>query len=97
MTTRRTYAGRYSAARVVTGIGALFAAIEVIFILLILLGANPANAFYRFIHSVAVPLALFFPGLFNVHNHVWEVLLTYGLAAVFWLVVTGIIARFVAH
>ncbi|HKN97511.1 MAG TPA: hypothetical protein VJX10_10375 [Pseudonocardiaceae bacterium] len=97
MTTGRTYAGRYSAARVITAIGAVFAAVEIIFILLILLGANPANAFYKFIHSIAVPLALFFPGLFTVSNHVWEVLLTYGLAAVFWLVVTGIIARFVAH
>lgn len=97
MTTRRTYAGRYGAARVITGLGALFAAVEVIFILLVLLGANPANAFYRFIQSIAVPLSLFFNGLFTVHNHVWDVLLTYGLAAVFWLVVAGIIARFVAH
>jgi hypothetical protein len=97
MTTRRTYAGRYSAARVITGIGALFALIEVVFILLFLFGANPANAFYKFVKSIAVPLALFFPGLFNVHNADWQVILTYGLAAVFWLVVTGIVARFVSH
>jgi hypothetical protein len=97
MTTRRTYAGRYSAARVITGIGALFAVIEVIFILLNLFGANTTNAFYHFIRSIAVPLALFFPGLFNVHNNDWQTILTYGLAAIFWLVVTGIIARFVAH
>jgi hypothetical protein len=97
MTTRRTYAGRYSAARVITGIGALFAVIEVVFILLVLFGANSANAFYHFVKSIAVPLALFFPGLFNVHNADWQVILTYGLAAVFWLVITGIIARFVAH
>jgi hypothetical protein len=97
MTTRRTYAGRYSAARVITGIGALFAAIEVLYVLLVLLDANPGNAFYRFIQSIAVPLSLFFQGLFTVSNHVWEILLTYGLAAVFWLVVAGIIARFVAH
>lgn len=95
MTTRRTYAGRYSAARVITGIGALFALIEVVYILLVLFGANTTNAFYRFIQSIANPLALFFPGLFTVQNHAWEVILTYGLAAVFWLVVTGIIARFI--
>lgn len=97
MTTRRTYAGRYSAARVVTGIGALFALIEVVYLLLILFGANAGNAFYKFIQGIAVPLALFFPGLFTVSNHTWEVILTYGLAAVFWLVVTGIVARFIAH
>ena len=97
MTTRRTYAGRYSAARVITGIGALFAVIEVIFILLVLFGANAGNAFYKFIHSIAVPLALFFPGLFTFSNNDWNVIITYGLAAVFWLVVTGIIARFVAR
>ena len=95
MTTRRTYAGRYSAARVITGIGALFALIEVIYILLVLFGANATNAFYKFIQSIANPLALFFPGLFTVQSHAWEVILTYGLAAVFWLVVTGIIARFI--
>ena len=95
MTTRRAYTARYSAARVITGIGALFALIEVVYILLNLFGANPVNAFYRFIQSIANPLALFFPGLFTVQNHDWNVILTYGLAAVFWLVVTGIIARFV--
>jgi hypothetical protein len=93
----RTHTGRYSAARVITGIGALFAVIEVLFILLVLLGANAGNAFYKFVHSIAVPLALFFPGLFTVHNGDWNVILTYGLAAVFWLVVTGIIARFLAR
>jgi hypothetical protein len=97
MTTRRTYTGRYSAARVITGIGALFALIEVIFILLNLFGANAGNAFFKFIRAVADPLALFFPGLFTFHNHDWAVIVTYGLAAIFWLVVTGIIARFVSR
>lgn len=95
MATRRAYTGRYTAARIITGIGALFALIEVIFILLNLFGANAGNAFYKFIQSIAVPLALFFPGLFTVQNHAWDVILTYGLAAIFWIVVTGFIARFV--
>lgn len=91
----RTYTGRYGAARVITGIGALFALIEVLYILLVLFGANSGNAFYKFIQSIANPLALFFPGLFTTSSHDWNVILTYGLAAVFWLVVTGIIARFI--
>jgi hypothetical protein len=95
MTARRTYSTRYGAARVITGIGALFALIEIVFILLVLFGANAGNAFYKFIQSIANPLALFFPGLFTFHNADWGVIVTYGLAAIFWIVVTGIIARFV--
>jgi hypothetical protein len=95
MTTRRTLTGRYSIARVITGIGALFALIEVVYALMLIFGANQANAFFGFIRSMAEPLALFFPGLFNPVNYDVSVILNYGLAAVFWLVVTGIVARFV--
>lgn len=95
MATYRTRHYGNVAARVITGVGALFAVIEVIYILLVLFGANAANAFVNFIESLAVPLALFFPGLFNLENHNLEVILNYGLAAVFWLVVTGLIARLV--
>ncbi len=98
MTTRRWYAPSYgtnTAARVISGIGALFAVIEVVYILLILFEANPGNAFFRFMQSIAEPLALFFPGLFDIDNAKLEVVVNYGLAAVFWLVVTGILARLV--
>ena len=95
MTTRRTLAGRYSIARVISGIGALFALIEVVYALMLIFGANQANGFFTFIRSIADPLALFFPGLFNPANYDLSVILNYGLAAVFWLVVTGIIARVV--
>ena len=60
-------------------------------------GANAANGFFIFIRSLADPLALFFPGLFPVSNPDLAVILNYGLAAVFWLVVSGIIARLVAR
>jgi hypothetical protein len=84
-----------AAARIIGGVGALFAVIEIVYILLVLFGANPANAFYRFMQTIAQPLALFFPGLFQLTNPKLEILLNYGLAAVFWLVVTGLIARVV--
>jgi hypothetical protein len=84
-----------TAARVIAGVGALFAIIEVVYILLILFGANAGNAFFRFVQSIAEPLALFFPGLFHIANAKLEVIVNYGLAAVFWLVVTGILARLV--
>lgn len=79
----------------ITGIGALFALIEVVYILMLIFGANQTNAFFVFLRSIADPLALFFPGLFNPANYDVAIILNYGLAAVFWLVVTGIIARIV--
>jgi len=87
----------YGIARVITGIGALFALIEVVFILLVVFGANQASGFFHFISSIANPLALFFPGLFNPGNYDLAIVLNYGLAAVFWLVVTGIIARIIGR
>lgn len=98
MTTRsRWYVRNHgsTAARIVSGVGAVFAMVEVVYILLHLFNANPGNAFFRFIQSIAEPLALFFPGLFHVDNAKLEIFLNYGLAAVFWLVVTGFIARLV--
>jgi hypothetical protein len=97
MTTPRTRSGTNAAARVIAGIGALLAIIEVVYILLILFGANTTNAFFEFMRSIAEPLALFFPGLFAIDNYKLEVVVNYGLAAVFWLVVTGILARLVSR
>ncbi|MEV0069666.1 MULTISPECIES: hypothetical protein [unclassified Amycolatopsis] len=93
----RTSTRTNTAARVITGIGALFAFIEVLYLVMLLAGANAANGFFIFIRSLADPLALFFPGLFPVSNPDLAVILDYGLAAVFWLVVSGIIARLVAR
>ena len=97
MATSRAYARGYGIARVITGIGALFALIEVVYILLIVFGANQASGFFHFFRTLAEPLALFFPGLFNPASYDLAVILNYGLAAVFWLVVTGIIARIVGR
>jgi hypothetical protein len=82
---------------VISGIGALFALIEILYVLMIILGANQSNAFFGFLRSLAEPLALFFPGLFDTGNYNVSVFLNYGLAAVFWLVVTGILARVVSR
>ncbi|WP_199444033.1 hypothetical protein [Umezawaea beigongshangensis] len=97
MTTLRRTRGRGTAARVISGVGAVFAVIEVIYILMIILGANQSNAFFGFIRSLAEPLALFFPGLFGTGNHNLDVIVNYGLAAVFWLVLTGFLARLVSR
>jgi hypothetical protein len=99
MATRRwqVSSGRGTAARVVFGITAIFALIELIYILLIVLGANQGNGFFRFISSLAEPLALFFPGLFGTGNYNMDVILNYGLAGVFWLVVGSIVARIIGR
>ena len=97
MSRLRTTSGRGTASRVISGIGVVFALIEILYILMIVLGANQGNAFFKFIQSLAEPLALFFPGLFGTGNYNLDVFLNYGLAAVFWLVVTGILARAVAR
>ncbi|KOX32512.1 hypothetical protein ADK67_07470 [Saccharothrix sp. NRRL B-16348] len=92
-----TRSGSYTAARVIRGVGAVFAGIEVLYILMLLIGVNTANAFFRFIQQLAEPLALFFPGLFQTGNVNLDVILNYGLAAVFWLVVASLLARVVAR
>ncbi|MEV6768927.1 hypothetical protein AB0N05_09915 [Nocardia sp. NPDC051030] len=83
-------------ARVVAGVGGLFAVIEAIYILMLVLGADQSNRFFTLIKSWAEPLALFFPGLFHTGDGNLDIVVNYGLAAVFWLVVTGFIARMVA-
>lgn len=97
MSRLRTTSGRGTASRVISGIGVVFALIEILYILMIILGANQGNAFFKFIQSLAEPLALFFPGLFGTGNYNLDVFLNYGLAAVFWLVVTGLLARAVSR
>jgi hypothetical protein len=97
MSRLRTTSGRGTASRVISGIGVVFALIEILYILMIILGANQGNAFFKFVQSLAEPLALFFPGLFGTGNYNLDVFLNYGLAAVFWLVVTGILARAVSR
>ncbi|WP_067690156.1 hypothetical protein [Nocardia jejuensis] len=89
----RTYRGQGLAARLVSGVGALFAIIEIVYILMLTLGADQSNRFFTLIKSWAEPLALFFPGLFHTGNGNLDIVVNYGLAALFWLVVTGLIAR----
>lgn len=94
---RTTRGGPGTAAAIVSAVGGIFALLEGIYIVLQVLNANPGNRAFTFVKSLAEPLALFFPGLFNTGNHDLDVVITYGLAAVFWLVVTGFIARVLAR
>ena len=89
-TRRRTTVGS-----VIRGIGAVIALILALHILFVLLGSNGANAFVQFIAYWAGVFALWFKGLFLTGNGQMDVLLNYGIAIVFWLVITGLLARLV--
>jgi hypothetical protein len=85
--------GRATAGTVVRVIGTIIAVILVAHILFALLGANPGNPLVVWVAEWAGVLALWFANLFATGSEALNVILNYGLAAVFWLVVTGLIAR----
>lgn len=92
-----TYRRTGGLAALVSTVGGVLALIEIVYILLLVFDANQTNKFFTFINSMAEPLALFFPGLFATGSRDWDIIINYGLAAVFWLVVTGIVARLLAR
>jgi len=95
---RRSYYRHDSiAANIISAIGAIIAVIIVAHILFVLFGANPANTLVTFVRNWANVLALWFHDLFNTGNATLNLIVNYGLAIVFWLVVTGILARIVAR
>jgi len=89
--------GRATAATVVRVIGTIMAVILVAQILFVLLGANPDNSLVVWVAQWAGALALWFGNLFATGSEALNVILNFGLAAVFWLVVTGLVARVLNH
>ena len=88
-----TISGNYAAARLVGRVGVLLALLEVCYSLMMLMGTNTSDLIFRFVRSLAEPLALFFPGLFDLANDDLTLIVNYGLAALFWVVVSGFAAR----
>jgi hypothetical protein len=82
-------------AAVLRWVGTIIAVILVAHVLLTVFGANPDNPITTFVRSWADPLALAFRDLFTPSDARLRVLANYGLAAVFWLVVTSIVVRLV--
>jgi hypothetical protein len=81
----------------ITGIilwaGLLTTVVLVVHIILVVGGANPSNGITVFIKSWADTVALGFKNLFMPGNAKLRVLVNYGIAAIFWLVVTMIVAK----
>lgn len=92
-----SYRTNEGTARIIGGVGTLFAIVEAAYILLFVLGADQTNKLFTLIKSWADPLAVFFPGLFRTDSIKLDVVINYGLAAIFWLVVTSFLARMVAR
>src|SRR4051794_14100716 len=93
MATYPTRSGSGLASRIVFAIGSLIARVLVTHIVLDLLNANPANGFVAFIAKWAGYLAVWFKDLFPPANQSLRVILNYGIAAVFWLLVAALLAR----
>lgn len=82
-------------AGVVRWVGLLFALVLAVHVLLTMGDANPANGITKFFSSAADPLALAFKSLFTPENENLRVLVNYGLAALFWLIVSAVLSRLI--
>ena len=95
--TNATYRRTGGLSALVSTVGSVLALIEIVYIVLLVFDANQTNRIFTFVKSLAEPLALFFPGLFVTGSRDWDIIVNYGLAALFWLVVTGIVARLLSR
>ena len=99
---RKSFDFKRARARVVGGLaavirwaGTLLALLMVAQVALTLGGANPDNSITRFVGEWARPFALGFADLFTPADPNLGVLVNYGVAALFWLVVTSVAVRIV--
>lgn len=86
---------RYTTATVVLAITGIIAAFIVVAIALVLLDANQGNMIVNAIVEVGSFFSTPFHDMFPQSNEERNVLVNWGLAALAYLVVGGIIARFV--
>jgi hypothetical protein len=84
---------RAALARMVTLVAAVVAAIVVIGILLVVLGANQSNDLVKAVMDAARWLAGPFRDLFSLDSHKATVAVNWGIAAVVYLAVGRLIAR----
>jgi hypothetical protein len=80
-------------ARVVHVVVSIVVLIIVAGILLVLLKANPANSIVSQVHDWAHSLAGPFDGIFSFHNARIAIAVNWGIAAVVYLLVGGLIRR----
>jgi hypothetical protein len=84
-------------ARIVRLIAGVIVALIVVAIVLRLLGANASNTIVRDIHDAGGWFAGPFKGMFSPHSAKLAMTVNWGIAAVVYLVVGGVIAGFIAR
>lgn len=82
-------------AGLVRWVGLAFALILAIHVVLTVGNANPDNWITTVFDRLANPLALAFKDLFRPSDDKLRVLINFGLAALFWLIVSGIVSRLI--
>ncbi|MEJ2852782.1 MULTISPECIES: hypothetical protein [unclassified Saccharothrix] len=82
-------------AGVVGWVGLLVAAVLVVHVLLTVGGANPSNSITTTVATWADRFALGFRDLFTPEDLKLRVLVNYGIAAVFWLIVRSLVVKLV--
>jgi hypothetical protein len=82
-------------ASVVRWVGLAVVIILVLRVLLTVGGANPNNGITGFVTSWSNPLAWGFKDLFTPSDAKLRVLVNYGIAALFWLIVGSILTRII--
>ena len=85
--------GAWGLARIITMIAGLVAAVIVAAILLVVLEANRDNSIVEAVLDVGRFLAGPFKDMFDLDNRKTEVAVNYGIAAVVYLLIAGLIAR----
>ena len=84
-------------ARVVHLVVSVVVLIIVAGIVLVLLKANPTNSIVSQVHDWARSLAGPFDGIFSFHNARVAIAVNWGIAAVVYLIVGGLIARLIGR
>lgn len=82
-------------ASVVRWAGLVVVVILVLRVVLTVGGANPANGITGFVTDWSNTLALGFRDLFTPSDAKLRVLVNYGIAALFWLIVSSIVVRII--
>ncbi|MDX6551703.1 MAG: hypothetical protein QOH74_191 [Gaiellales bacterium] len=80
-------------AGLVRWIGLIFAAFLVLYVVFVVGSANQENGIVSFVKGWAESVSLGFKDLFQPSDPKLSVLVNYGIAAIFWLVVSGIVAK----
>lgn len=82
-------------ATVVRWAGLIVAVILVLRVVLTVGGANPSNGITSFVTWCSDPLAWGFKDLFTPSDGKLRVLVNYGIAAIFWLIVSSVVVRII--